>query len=241
MKNLVYLFLFLIVSCSYPKGSPAPALSDDSIISNAFAELRKYPTGIALLNQIDQLRNKGVNIETRLQRAADLKALAGNTISDSTVQSNSGQYYIMINEELSSAAKAHALAHELTHVLDDVEIDEVFKYRSDVETIVAYTFQRMQAGETNNLNRAHVSYVISSKFCAEARAFSSNQKLIRDGLSDEKMHSVISQLATHIDANYIQPLGTRFGANSQTMLNWCLTEASMTSIQNNLIYNYIDQ
>ena len=240
MNRILLITFSLLASCSFEK-APKPVIEGDQTrISKAYAEIEKYPTGKAVMEKIRALQNNGVSITTQLQRATDMRAMGTDSVTEGYIENTNGKYNVMLSEELDLSTMAHALTHELVHVLDDHDTDEALRSHTDYQTNIQYTVQRMQAGETDQLNQSQVSYVLASVFCAEARAYTANQRLLEEGLMNSKMQEVTSQLATHIDSTYIQRFNTSYGANKQAMLEWCLSMSSMLVIQNSLITTYLN-
>lgn len=239
MKSLIYLLIPIFISCGYEKDSaPVVSTESDSVrINNTYAALNMYPSGKSLLQKISQLQNQGLQLTIQFQKKEDMRSLSEGNTAEGSLQSSQGVYKIIINSEMDSSSTTHILAHELMHVVDDYEIDQISKQYPDLDPMAQYTVQHLQAGEIKQLDSKNVSYVLNTLFCSEARSHQVNSRLIEEGLYNQKLSLISAQLAQHIDATYIQRYQTTFGSNQNTMLNWCLQFNSMTEIQNNLIAN----
>ncbi len=238
MRKLFFAYFILSTSCSYEKSPPAsPSDSAAVRLEKAFAKLDTYPTGSTLHQKIYALKNQGVSISFFLQETAELRALSEAKTAEGYIQSSHGEYKVFLATELDETTLVHVLAHELSHVIDDHEVDQALASHPDIDQMAKSTIQHLAAGEIQTLNPANVTYVLDTLFCSEARAYTKNQLLLQEGLANEKMNLVTSQMAVHIDATYIQRYNTSFGSNSQTLLDWCLRFNSMKDIQQQLILN----
>lgn len=239
MKQLIYLLIPLLVSCSYEK-DPGPTIDHDSDsvrIEKSYAALNLYPSGKSLLQKISDLQSQGLRLTVQFRKKDDMRSLSEGNFAEGYFNFSQGVYKISINAEMDSGTTTHILAHELKHVIDDHEIELIYNQSPDLNTMAQSTIQHLQAGEIKQLDAKPVSYVLNTLFCSEARAYTLNKQLIEEGLYNEKLNLVSTQLAEHIDATYIQRYQTTFGSNKSAMLNWCLHFNSMTEIQNNLIRN----
>lgn len=206
---------------------PAPAGS------NIESLLSKTSSGQDSVNYLNQLRQQGYNVEYVFASEAQITSLNGHNGGGFKRQGSAISIYI--NNGLGENEQAHVVAHELVHIKDDLEIDQVLKSYSYIDYAAQDFVSNYKYRDINDFDQNAVSYVTGTLFCAEARAYTKNQILYNQGLSTSYMaHG--SNLGQHIDQTYITQFGVSYGNSAIQMQNWCLGFSSMTAIQNALIW-----
>lgn len=214
-------------------GTTSEIIQNSANIDEINSQLSKTSAGIQTLNDMNGLKNSGYSIQIQLLSTTEIQKYNGHSGGGYSISGNNITVYL--NNTLSSEEQAHALAHEIVHVKDDLVIQSTMAQYSYVKSNAEDFVSRYKTIGTNSFDQRVANYVLGTLFCTEMRAYTKNQQLYNQGLNTNNFAKG-SGLAQYIDQNYIYRFGTQYGANASAMGSWCLNQSSMNSIQNNLIW-----
>ena len=201
-------------------------------LENLETILQTTPAGRQTIADVDTLKTSGYSFDIKLLSTDQL--LQKNGHSGGAFDRIQQTITIFINNILSENDQAHVVAHEMVHVLDDLEIDQVLTEHLNIELAVENFLQNYKKQKLSSFDKNVVSYVIGTLFCSESRAYQRNQILNEQGLTSVNFSH--DDIANFIDENYIFSFGTKYGAKAEAMNSWCLSKGSMTEIQKTLIW-----
>jgi hypothetical protein len=211
--------------------------SGDAIISAEEQSLSKTSTGQAILNFKKSLLAQGYSIKTITTSPQQILELNGHPGAAYSITNKS--IVIYISSEFDLNTKAHAIAHELFHIKDDLEVQSFLKDYPEINSAAEkFVHDWKSAGKkiTKNsvVDKKIMNYVLGTLFCSEARAYNFNKTILVEGLKTNAFSNVKS-LSQFLDQTYIAPFGTTYGNQAKPMLQKCLAFADMTAVQSELI------
>ncbi|OFZ31739.1 MAG: hypothetical protein A2622_03995 [Bdellovibrionales bacterium RIFCSPHIGHO2_01_FULL_40_29] len=234
-KSIMTLVSFLALTACPPyahEENPLPVTQTSANSDAINQQLSKTSTGQQTLNSMNALVNRGYTIQIQLLSQAEIQNINGHSGGGYKIDGNTVSIYL--NNALSITDQSHAVAHEVVHINDDLEIDQFLIQYPHVKSSSEDLITRYKTTSLSSFDERVISYVIGTLFCAEARAYTINQQLANEGLNTE-LFAKGNTLPQFIDQNYISRFGTQYGSNANAMSAWCLSQSSMTDIQ----YQYI--
>jgi hypothetical protein len=237
--NNLMKFIFCIISVALtsciPQMENVDSQSNQSGIDIAQLNqhLSKTSSGQQTLSDMSSLVNQGYVLNIYLISQADIQSKNGHSgggfeINDKTIS-------IYVKDGLTTENQAHIVAHEMVHVTDDIKIDQFLQTRSYIESAVKDFLSRYTTTSITSFDQKVVGYTLGTLFCTESKAYTKNQQMHDQGFQTAEFAKG-SSLPQYIDQNYIRRFGTNYGANANAMATWCLSQSSMTSIQNQLAW-----
>lgn len=237
IQGLILTVTLILVSGCPPKATntsnPDNQVTQSADMNAINQQLSKTTTGRQSLAEINYLISKGYTVQTYLMSQSEIQNLNGHSAGGFKINDQSISLYI--NNTLSIEEQAHVVAHELVHINDDLEIDTFLIRYPHVKSAAEDLVARYNSVGLHSFDQRVISYVLGTLFCTESRAYTRNQQLMNEGLATTQFAKGAS-LPQYIDQSYILKFGTQYGPNATTMNNWCLSQNSMTNIQNGLVW-----
>lgn len=238
-KKILSVALFILLNGCTPNKqsdtpSPFPSSAPDEVSAKNFMsnEFLNTSLGKEFTSDLNSLEIQKYSIQINFVSDSEIRALNGHGGGGYSIENNLINIYVL--EEMSDDDNAHVLVHELVHIQDDLEIQK-FLVAHPVVNLAAENFvENYKTQSFSSFEKKTTSYVLSTLFCSEARAYTKNKVLANEGVLTNKFTP--SDLPTFIDENYIKPFGTRYGSKANAMFAWCLSKPSMKDIQDSLIF-----
>lgn len=216
--------------------------TDRAAVTELSAEeqpLSKISTGQTILDYKKKLISEGYSIKIIMASPDQILKMNGHPGAAYTL--NDKSIVIYISSEFDLNTKAHAIAHELFHVKDDLEIQNYLKDYPYVNAAAEKFVKDWKAAgkkitKNSTADKKVMDYVLGTLFCAEARAYNFNKSLMVQGLKTDAFSNVKS-FSRFLDKTYIAPFGTTYGKQAKPMLQKCLGFADMTAIQSEFIWS----
>ena len=184
---------------------------------------------------MNNLKNMGYNIEFHYKSESEMTSLGGHNGGGYNIKGMDIE--IIINKDFNSAEKAHVIAHELIHVQDELETNSFLKDYIHVEKSAQDLVDRLNTGkDLAEVDPKAIHFVTATLFCTEVRAYSVNQSLSAAGLMTDYFYHRDSELGLFIDQKYISVLGQSYGAESETMLQWCRSFDKISDVQKQMVW-----
>jgi len=180
-------------------------ISADSSLARV---LLKYEEGAKAFNDLSS-SGKFRDVKVLFLEPIEIEKRAGHNGGGVRQNPDTKKYEILINQDLADAQKAHAIAHELQHVRDEIAIDKYFESNPDLNAIGAAVIRGLKG--TNRIefiksNKEKVLFVIGGLFCQERRAYEKNIRLARQGLPFDSS-SALTKTGQFIYKQYVAKFG----------------------------------
>ncbi|HRO66002.1 MAG TPA: hypothetical protein PL182_00405 [Pseudobdellovibrionaceae bacterium] len=187
-QNVLKVFVLILAAPVFFGCAPSfhAETSEGSVMLGSQGEeglLSKTSTGLKVLEEMEMIRFRGYSIE--IQRVgADALASLGAKLS--TYQVNGRTITIWIDESLDLKERAHAVAHEISRLKDEFDIEDYLKNHPEISKDVKEFWDLYDSKGFAGFDWKVVRFALGVAVCKEARAYFRNQNLSAEGLKTEK-------------------------------------------------------
>ena len=160
----------------------ADGLSPDSPTAKV---LLKYPEGRKCLADISS-GGKFADVTVVLMNQSEIEKKAGHDGGGVRQNPDSKKYEILVNRDLTIEQRAHAIAHELQHIRDEIAFDNYLESHPSLNAIGPAVIRGLKSTDAAAFiaaNRAKTQFVLYGLFCQERRAYQRNIVLHEQGLA----------------------------------------------------------
>lgn len=195
--------------------------------------LSKTSTGLQVIEEMRLIRVRGYSLEIQHVDAATLLAMDAKL---STFRLDGRTLTIYIDESLNIEERAHALAHEVSRLKDEFEIEDYLKDHPQISQDVKEFWDLYESKGFQGFDWKVVKFALGVAVCKEARAYLLNQNLSAEGLKTEKYIQGTS-LGKYLSSTYFSRLETVLKILIEDqMTKVCSKYSSMNEIQSSLAW-----
>ncbi|MBX9768145.1 MAG: hypothetical protein K2X47_12805 [Bdellovibrionales bacterium] len=198
---------------------PKTSAEETAKVKAALVRLMQFPDGAMVLRRV---RPKGfeeilpapelpsVPCLIDLQSAEEIRGKNGHT--GGGISKDAGTYSIQANQDSDVDLLAHIIRHEMHHILEDIQLDVLSqdpKYNKLGEKVVTGLMTRNRE-VINQLNPAHLEYLLTMLMCGEIRAYETNHTLTKQGLKFSPFSFETQSLEVFVNERYLVPFFRKF-------------------------------
>lgn len=193
--------------------------------------LSKTSTGLKVLEDMELIRIRGYSLEIKSVTSAVLKGLNAQL---STFAVNGRTVTIYIDQSLDLKERAHAIAHEISRLKDEFDIEDYLKNHPQISRDVQEFWELYESKGLQGFDWKVVKFALGVAVCKEARAYFRNQDLSAEGLRTEK-YLQGSSIGKYLSETYFSGLELVLKTLIEAQLtNLCSKYSSMNELQSSL-------
>jgi hypothetical protein len=207
-----------------------------SKIQEAKQVLAKYPSGKVFLEEINGKNPYNAPLEIKLTTADQLMRLSGFD-GGTIVSRKNAPAYIILNGDAPADSLAHMMVHESQHVIDDYQTDNYLEKHVDLKAKIENAAKKIREGHRDQLNaeeQTGMRYAAAALLCFEARAYTRNMVLDKEGLKGVSNAMAAASLGSAINEFYLKKADLTLPADPDEMVKACLAKPTIVDFLGSL-------